>query len=361
MRCMRNFIMWVFASVGWYLLFMNSLYTCRPLMRLGLCSLIRCDEPERCVSVGMESNISSDLQVILPSVGQTGSTSVHHALQEMGYRSFHAEERAQHMPGFSVDGIPKEALARFISRCAVDAVHLEPTVDIFPAMLEVSPNAKVVLTWRDYPSWVRTTGDSGMNKDIGWGILKGLLLAGPANGLHFGFIYDALSGGELRRAYAEGAGFGLPGRLSVSLYLMWLLAGGQGYAPPGSDIYSRGVYKIWGQEESYLAQQDEVRRLAAGRLLEFDVKHHGFPELAEFLGREVPGGSNRPFPHPRSKSSFTNDVVFDNNLGLCLRVFAVVGTFNLLAFLAFRAAVLASMRPLRRWVSAAQTKGGKRA
>merc|ERR1712151_794122 len=77
-----------------------------------------------------------------------------------------------------------------------------------------------------------------------------------------------------------------------------------GYMLPENDIYKRGVFKVGKDEESYLAHLDEIRRLTPpDRLLEFDVKRHGWTELSNFVGTPVPAGAGPRLPHTRSKES----------------------------------------------------------
>merc|ERR1712107_396071 len=47
------------------------------------------------------------------------------------------------------------------------------------------------------------------------------------------------------------------------------------------------------------------------RLLEFDVRKHGWAEFAGFLGRPAPGTER--FPHPRSRMTWGNDILANNN------------------------------------------------
>jgi len=297
---------WLLCLVGFYATLAYQYRLLHPVV----CLVARCEVPEPCsASSSAESNVSHSLQVILPSVGQTGTTSVHVALAEMGYRAYHVEDRTAHMP-LMVDGLSSEEIGRSVSRCGVESLSLEPNVDILPRVLEASPKAKVVMTWRAYPTWVKSTQSNGVSKDIQWGYFVYSLII-PYRSLCMGELVDFLTDYSISRVSASGRPFGGDGQSGAGLiFLRWLLP--NNYAAPGSNVYERGVFKIEAGEEAYLGHLDEIRQLSRGRLLEFDISRHGYAELAAFLGRPAPAGGPT-FPHPRSKDSWTNDVVFHHN------------------------------------------------
>jgi len=332
--CVCRLLSWL----GWYWAFLTMLVYLDASIQAGVCLLVRCEWQPCSASGGMVSNKTSGLKVILPSVGQTGTTSVHYALVAMGYRSFHVEDIVTYAPQLNVDGTSVEEFARLFSECAFETVALEPSTDSFPAVLEVSPEAKVIMTWRVYDAWQRSTSSGGVSKDVRWGSVLGLI-AFPSKNLRMLFVADVLMGGALSRLMAEARPFSGHGDVSALHLLIRLAYGMWNYHGEGTNTYDRGVFKISGHEEAYLGHIDEIRRLAEGRLLEFDVSRHGYAELAEFLGRASPKGA-QGFPHPRSKDSWTNDPMFDHNKSAYSAVLASLLAFNILSIALFRQVVL---------------------
>jgi len=325
-----------------------------PYLWMAVCRLVSCQIPEGC-DVAPESSNDTGLEVILPSVGQTGTSSVSEALSDMGYRSYHVEERSLYARETMMDIRDPSKFARSASRCRIEALALEPGTEVYPLVLPISPSAKVVLTWRAYPSWQVSTTTGGVTKDRVWGKLVGML-GSSINFLPWGFLLEALTG-EVSRVLRAGEPYAGKGQASVMQVMLKTTIGGRTYAHPLANTYQRGVFKVAAQEEAYLAHINEIRVLTPpDRLLEFDIKKHGWAELGSFLGRPTPSGT--PFPHPRSKDSWTNDSIFDHNMPAyltCLAIYAVLHGANLLivgGFLrgvwALLAVLLALLRPLLR-------------
>jgi len=312
---------------------------------LFVCPFVDCDFGKACSDLGSVESNTTGLEVILASVGQTGTTSVAQALRSMGYRSYHIEEKMCFIPEVILDHNSPAEFARPISRCKVGAMSLEPLTDSLPHVLEASPEARVILTWRPYPSWLASTMSSGYAKDIPWSIFCLLVGAGFSSSMLI-FVLDALTGAvsDLLRTGRPVSGMG---DATITAFLLKFGTGLCEYSPSGSNVWERGIYKVAAQEEAYLAHMDEIRRLAGGRLLEFDVKRHSWLELARFLGRPEPPG-NPPFPHPRSKDSWTNDTMFDHNLRAGMIALALCLAVLVCKILALRMLVLSLLRLLRR-------------
>lgn len=262
-----------------------------------------------------ESDVDSKVKVILPSVGQTGTSSMVAALLELGMRTYHIEEQLIFTrPAFIEDDRMNSTIwARHMSRCRVEAVTLEPVIDVWQAAWKASPDAKVIMTWRDFKSW-RTSTHAGGWKDLRWHWFFSLLLASSARVLPWISLYDVLTGeiDEMLRAGRPFHGVGQANFLEMfGFYSFFRFI----YGDPRSKLPFRGTHKIgpWRHtEEAYLAHMDEIMRLVPPeRLLIFDVRKHGWNDLTRFLGfPDKPAG--KLFPHPRSKNSFTNDAVWDH-------------------------------------------------
>jgi len=263
-----------------------------------------------------ESDFNSGLKVILPSVGQTGTTSMVAALAELGLRTYHIEEQLPFIRPALLEHTNVTVWARHVSRCRVEAIALEPLVDLLPLALQASPDAKVILTWRDFGSWKRSTKAGGL-KDMRWHYIMSVLLASSSRMLPWLSIWDAATG-QITHLLSEGTPFHGLGQASLLEMFCFYSFFRNSYGHPETKVAFRGTNKISAGEdgyveEAYLAAMDEIRRLVPPeRLLIFDVRNHGWNDLTRFLGfPDQPAG--RSFPHPRSKKSFTNDAVWDHS------------------------------------------------
>lgn len=268
--------------------------------------------------LAVESNLTSGVKVLLASTGQTGTTTVTDCLRLLGFRTYHIEEQALFTRPALEAGATAEVWARHMSRCRVEAVALEPFTDMLPAAMAASPGAKVILTWRDYPSWQQSSSTGGGVKDIRWHFIMAMLLASSARMLPWIPLWDSLTG-EVSRILLEGRPFSGAGEATISEMLVYYAFGRQGYARPENAVFWRGSNKIADgipptyPEEAYLAHIDEIRQaVPADHLLVFDVRRHGWGELTAFLGVVGPPAS-QPLSRPRSKQSFTNDTVWDHS------------------------------------------------
>jgi len=128
-------------------------------------------------------------------------------------------------------------------------------------------------------------------------------------------LFDLLTG-EIERVRRAGLAFAGRGELSWQAYVMFLRYAR--YDSPEIKTFQRGAFKVGAQEEAYLAHIDEIRRsVPSGQLMTFDVRRHGFFEMAAFLGvapTSVDGIdlTGYSLPRSRSKSSWSNDVLVDN-------------------------------------------------
>jgi len=254
----------------------------------------------RCGSVSPKKNVS----VILPAVGQTGSTTLVDALRLMGMNAYHDADVMLFAPTITMDGCSPETWHHYTNKCALDAVTLEPRSDAWWIAYAGSPGAKIILTWRDYPSWARSTLSGGYVKDVRWGRLTNWMFQ-SLNVFPWFQVWDLLTG-QISEIYARGEVVsGQTSKPTVLSLLMWYGVGRELYE--WGNTRNRGVYKIRAQEEAYVAQIEEiVKHVPATDLLYFDVRRHGYQELNEFLGLPSPSLGTR-LPHARSKDSFSND------------------------------------------------------
>lgn len=302
-------------SIGWFVLGAAVLVRYQPQIQSVAWRLVipyvRFTLPPACkdrLGAKVPSNIT-DLKVIFPSVGQTGTSSVVQALRDMGLRAVHTDETMVYIPEIGHDRVDPPAYANAINRCEVEAVSLEPHVDALPTVLQVSPNAKVIMTWRSYPSWRKSTLEGGRTKDKRWGDIRTKLFW-SLRVLPYFYIWNTLTG-QFSHTLAQGEFFAGAGQTTPLHY--FLVQSTAQYHSPKHNTLNRGVFKIMAQEEAYLAHLNEIRQLVPKeRLFEFDIKQHGWAEIESFLG--IPGPpQGTPFPHPRSKHLWTNDQMFETN------------------------------------------------
>jgi len=361
----------VLRWLAWWLLFQYFRPQIAGLVDLVVCGLVDCHMHRGYCgeSGGVESLNATYLKVILPSVGSTGTSSVVEALRLMGYRSYHYEEITTFVPMLHRQVPHPEWFAVPLSRCRVEAISLEPFVDAFPFVLQVSPEAKVILTWRSFPALV----ESKIKKDIAYSLmgigvgkdmttaLATLFLVQPFWTWRALALIDALTGvhsGILRAVYRKGDPLGTAGGISFAGLLLWLTQGRFECLRPGVDNFDRGVDKAGLDEESYLAGQDEIRRLASGRLFEFDVRRHGWAELSALMGRPSPPGM-ASLPHVRSMDTLTNDIAIERNKAVAAGVVCFLLAWHVLSAVLTRAVVLAAAGWLRVLTSAC-ARGGRR-
>mmetsp|Transcript_19737 Transcript_19737/g.57264 ORF Transcript_19737/g.57264 Transcript_19737/m.57264 type:complete len:353 (+) Transcript_19737:94-1152(+) len=323
------------------------------LRLLPCCTFVNCGGRPACSTVPTAN--TTRLKVILPSVGQTGTTSIAQALRLMGYRVFHTEEKTVYAHVTMKDNTTPTDFAQAIARCNLEVIALEPTTDSFPHMLATSPDAKVIITWRDYPSWYTSTMTGGFSKDVAWAIFNMVSFRGLTV-LPWLEWSDDLFGG-LKLVAREGRTFSGRGEATLMTYLLRVVFASKLYSHQ-TNVYERGTFKVNASEEAYLAHIDEIRQLTPPeQLLEFEVKRHGWAELEQFTGRKRPAG--RDIPRARTKASYTNDAIFDHNLAVGLSALAI----GFLAHSVNLAIVSALIRMLgflcSKWACCARAKGSK--
>lgn len=243
------------------------------------------------------------MRVLLPAVGQTGTTSVVDALRLMGLTAFHNPETLMYAPLINMEDPKPSHWGHFIENCKVDAISLEPQIDAWwVAFISKHQTTKIILTWRNFYSWVRSGKGAG-KKDGRWTMVTRRLASGTRV-LPWLYMWESLTGG-LSRVYAHG--IPVSGQVSqpdVAALFVWYTVAKELYTL-GSTM-KRGTYKMDG-EEAYLAHISEIiSNVHPDKLLVFDIRKQGWAELGHFLQLPTPR-KDTPLPHPRSKNSWTND------------------------------------------------------
>lgn len=91
------------------------------------------------------------LKIIGAGLGRTGTTSLHEALQQLGYKSLHFDE---HRLNDILDGSTQRPDFRRYDD--VDAVSDVPAALFYNELLEAYPDARVILTVRNVDDWWRS-------------------------------------------------------------------------------------------------------------------------------------------------------------------------------------------------------------
>jgi len=226
---------------------------------------------------------TTGLEVIVAGVGRTGTHSVNHALEMLGMRTYGTYEAVFYMPEVYRQTHSPEHLVFLMRSCRVKAFVIEPHYDLLWKLLPVSPNARVILSTRDYESWAASSL-SGTAKSYGY--YTGTLIV-PLNMALASLLCDWWPH-ALALPYAErGASFMNNGL--ATLLLENCVGARGGWTLMSSSYYPDwNVIFIWVREvfDEYHAN---VRFFVPKeRLLEFDVRRHSWAELAAFLGRKAP-------------------------------------------------------------------------
>lgn len=303
------------------------------------------------------NNRTTGLKVVLPSVGQTGTTAVTSALRTIGLRAYHADDFSAMARALMYDRIPAGFLATQISRCRFEAISLEPIVDILPHILTTSPGAKFIMTWRSFES-VRKSNAQFQKRQRTWPPLARALVKSNRI-LPWVETFDAFTG-LLQAARLEGAPFHY-GTNKYSAYLYKVVC--PGYNLPRQRLEDRGIWKIKASEEAYLAHQNEIRtQVPTDRLLEFDVKRHGWAELEGFLGIESErSASGKRLPRKRSSTSMrTNDPLLELSPEIGVPVFMTVASLHGLNLCVLALALHLLLLPVFLLWPVARTGGRKR-
>lgn len=216
-----------------------------------------------------EQETKTSMQVLCLSPCRTSELSLGEALKTLGYRPFGMAENTKNpklMFGAwkqAVDAKYHNGPGKVWGRAEFDwmmngynACIGVPTCFFVEELLQAYPDAKVILSKRTTASWVESMR-----------VAAGQMMAWP--------LWDLL--------VRYDTGFSGP-VISLIRSQMAIMCGW-----PQNDFSSNGHSAQW-----YEQQQDEIRTLAKGRLLEWRVEEDGWEPLCSFLDKPVP--VDKPFP-----------------------------------------------------------------
>lgn len=299
----------------------------------------------RCTDRGPTDN--SGLKVVMVSIGQTGTTSIIHALSTMGLRSYHMEDVLTWAPEAVRQNTTNANWARAIRNCGVQAITLEPQLDNLERAIATSPDAVFIQSLRPFKRWV-SSSHAGALKDwvqcvhLRW-------ISSSAMAIPWLLIFDAITGIPGRMFERE------PERLTfmpkLGQLFTWYSYSKTRMLTPDVNYHHRGSYSLDTEhfEESYdMLFAKTKSAIPPERFYTFDVKTDSWAELARIVGLQPPNGdSTTPFPHPRSSDSFMNDSMatdaFDKFL-LCVAIWFGLHVVNWHIFWGFLSLVMSPCR-----------------
>jgi hypothetical protein len=246
---------------------------------------------------GVNSTNELELKIIGAGWGRTGTSSLKAALDELGYNTYHMDEVMKDVykitPRWShIFSTPKEdhnrrkELLREVLQ-GFNATVDYPAVSFFDEQLEMFPNAKVILSTRDFDSWYRSASNTIFSLD-------------PRN---------------------ENSPFGM--KLYRNLF------------PPGIqlrklreglDIFPFPVSKKELVHKAYDEWVEHVRQTVkkSGQLLEIRVGKDGWKPLCEFLKITSDKCPISPFPHVNDESVLRGLIVIQVRIGCAWTIFLVL-------------------------------------
>lgn len=120
------------------------------------CSAIAASSAEE-DRVGGGDDDTSGLQVLVPSPGHTGTTSLVAALETLGLRTYRYDEIHMYLDDVMIMPNFSQAFVRALRACRVQALVVEPLFHLTPLLLQASPGVKVVYSMRSWEEWSRAT------------------------------------------------------------------------------------------------------------------------------------------------------------------------------------------------------------
>ncbi|GFR47856.1 hypothetical protein Agub_g9640 [Astrephomene gubernaculifera] len=217
-----------------------------------------------------------DIEVIGAGFGRTGTASLYVALNKLGYKTHHMKEVFCNINKGSAwlklardrnAGLPidwESVLGGYTA--AVDW----PSVAVYRELLAANPNAKVILTLRDFDSWYESA---------------------------------------LTTIYRMGQ---VGDSIRPPCYLAPIFRGITDFFRMHHELFWQGTFQGRFTDKEFVRQVyeshlEEVRRVVPpAQLLEFHVKE-GWGPLCDFLGKPVPQGE--PFPRINDNEEFVRNIV----------------------------------------------------
>lgn len=107
-----------------------------------------------CQHAGMLNN--SNLQVIVAALPKMGTTTLYHALSDLGLRTYHGRDIIVHYP-LLWEKSRDFNVAEYLSKCKIDAICLDAGWEHVVEIIKASPDAKIfVMQWRTYEEWLES-------------------------------------------------------------------------------------------------------------------------------------------------------------------------------------------------------------
>uniref|UniRef100_A0A7S1QRH4 Uncharacterized protein n=1 Tax=Alexandrium catenella TaxID=2925 RepID=A0A7S1QRH4_ALECA len=229
---------------------------------------------------------STGLEVITVHPGRMGSSSVALALESLGMRTYGPSDLFSYSTYMASEGPIPAYFVGVFSACKVKAFNADDWYNLLPDLVAVSPGVKILHLKRDWGRWARPV--DSMQVDVVATILYHLLTRFLfCNWLPYGLVWPA-----------EGLGSSLmtPSTTAV-LFSHCFRAVDDIYAAIGIPRQ----YQMANDRAFFERTRVNVTKLVPStHILDFDVKRHGWSELAAFVGREPPPKGT---PFPRAKRS----------------------------------------------------------
>lgn len=258
-------------------------------------------------------------KLIVPALPKTGTTSMQLALQEYGYRSYKMEDYAFYMAVLFLGLARKQqdesmpSVVAGLHGCKVDAIFSDSldTIMPFDLLYRASPGAKVI--WCSRP-W--TAVDKSIPlfiQDLVARNIAGCLFMGGWRVLPWLTLVRALGFG-MEAEKAEGGPEIVSRHPNSFWHMFWFLTQGANQLHVLFDPAIEMMTTIQESQATVDAHFEMIKALVPPEdLLVFDVKKHGWKELADFLGKDsVP---DMAFPMARNLAE-AGDVVTGTNTRL---------------------------------------------
>lgn len=107
-----------------------------------------------CQHVGTANN--SNLKIIVAALPKMGTTTMYHALSDLGLHTYHGEDMCFHYPLLSAR--PDHLnVAEYLSKCNVEAICLDQGYQHVSDIITASPDAKIfIMQWRTPEQWLES-------------------------------------------------------------------------------------------------------------------------------------------------------------------------------------------------------------
>lgn len=232
---------------------------------------------------------STGLEVIVVHPGHMGSSSVALALEAMGLRTYGSSELFSYSTYMIEDGDVDAYLVGVMRSCRVKAFNADDWYTLLPTLVNVSPGVKIIQLNREWAEWSASASAARHEPllVVAYHLVARFLLC---NWLPYGLVWpDSDVGKSLMTPSTTAVLFSHCFRALDDLYRVT-------GSPRQFDMLANST--AFREASSY------VRSLVPpSRMMEFDIKNHGWAEIAEFLLRPVPPAS-KPFPRAKSGGQY---------------------------------------------------------